>query len=321
VQQQLLNRLSEMRYSPAATTRAPRPKKSEKLPPGASYTCSPTTSAAKGKQPAAKRKIVPASGDYSDSESSEDSSNSSSDESSDESGKERSRRVQNIIRRLAKKRSLPEEDENEQDDDCEAEVEKAAEEQESHIKQKGEKEKQKGEKEKQTGEENQQYLPGSYVAVIYEGDWYVGEVIDKNGEPEAEEGESYVFVNFMEHNQQGSKQGERLVWPKKLDMLNVLKEDILFTCQAPTPNPTTSTFRGVTYSLSKAEIIKAKQLFARFQAYYPTKIWLFLFYEVKKGKSDPDLCCHPDRDPVQCPGSRSGWPHEFGSVLNPMVSW
>jgi hypothetical protein len=314
VQQQLLNRLSEMRYSPAATTRAPRPKKSEKLPPGASYTCSPTTSAAKGKQPAAKRKIVPASGDYSDSESSEDSSNSSSDESSDESGKERSRRVQNIIRRLAKKRSLPEEDENEQDDDCEAEVEKAAEEQESHIKQ-------KGEKEKQTGEENQQYLPGSYVAVIYEGDWYVGEVIDKNGEPEAEEGESYVFVNFMEHNQQGSKQGERLVWPKKLDMLNVLKEDILFTCQAPTPNPTTSTFRGVTYSLSKAEIIKAKQLFARFQAYYPTKICFFLFYEVKKGKSDPDLCCHPDRDPVQCPGSRSGWPHEFGSVLNPMVSW
>jgi hypothetical protein len=89
-------------------------------------------------------------------------------------------------------------------------------------------------------------------------------VIHKNGEPEIEEGENSVFINFMEHNQQGSKQEECLVWPKKLDMLNVLKENTLVTYQAPTPNLTTSTFHGATYSLSKAEIIKTKKPFPGF---------------------------------------------------------
>jgi hypothetical protein len=60
-------------------------------------------------------------------------------------------------------------------------------------------------------------------------------VIYKNGEPEAEEGGNYVFINFMEHNQQSSKQGEHLMGPRKLDMFNVFEEDILFTCQAPPP--------------------------------------------------------------------------------------
>jgi hypothetical protein len=39
VQRQLLQQLSAMRYNQPATTHANRPKKKEKLPPGASYTC------------------------------------------------------------------------------------------------------------------------------------------------------------------------------------------------------------------------------------------------------------------------------------------
>jgi hypothetical protein len=39
--QQLLKKLSGMRYSPADTTSAQQPKKKDKLPPEASYTCTP----------------------------------------------------------------------------------------------------------------------------------------------------------------------------------------------------------------------------------------------------------------------------------------
>jgi hypothetical protein len=41
IQQQLLNKLGDLRYNPAKTTQAQRPKKKEKLPAGASYTCAP----------------------------------------------------------------------------------------------------------------------------------------------------------------------------------------------------------------------------------------------------------------------------------------
>ncbi len=54
------------------------------------------------------------SGDYNNSESSKDCSNVSSNDSN-ESSKEQSRQVQNIIQRLAKKRPLPEEGEDEHD--------------------------------------------------------------------------------------------------------------------------------------------------------------------------------------------------------------
>jgi hypothetical protein len=39
MQRQLLKQLSSMRYNQPTTTHANRPKKKEKLPPGASYTC------------------------------------------------------------------------------------------------------------------------------------------------------------------------------------------------------------------------------------------------------------------------------------------
>ncbi len=30
------------------------------------------------------------------------------------------------------------------------------------------------------------YTPGSYVVAVYQSDWYVGQILDKDGEPEAE---------------------------------------------------------------------------------------------------------------------------------------
>ena len=41
VQQQLLNQLKEMRHNPPANVRAQRPRKTDKLPAGQSYTCPP----------------------------------------------------------------------------------------------------------------------------------------------------------------------------------------------------------------------------------------------------------------------------------------
>ncbi len=29
------------------------------------------------------------------------------------------------------------------------------------------------------------YTPGSYVVAVYQSDWYVGQILDKDGEPEA----------------------------------------------------------------------------------------------------------------------------------------
>jgi hypothetical protein len=256
-----------------------------------------------------------------DSDSSNDAGNFSDvGADSDESGKERSQVCQNIIQRLSKKRPLSEDSDVEVDEmnkirdsgteqdkekgkememEMEQDKQKGKEQdkqkEKEQDKQKGkEQDKQKGkEQDKQKGKEQEQeqvkkkgkekleeFLPGSYVVVMYEGEWYVGEVICKDGEPEAEGGENYVYVNFMKHSQQGSK-GERLVWPKKMDKLNVLREDILVACQPPTPDPGTSTIREVTYSLSKADIVKTKKLFACFKAYYPTKIIIFSHFTNK----------------------------------------
>jgi hypothetical protein len=103
------------------------------------------------------------------------------------------------------------------------------------------------------------------VVAVYQGQWYVGQTIAKEGEPEAEEGDQYVLVSFMERST-----GDLLKWPKRSDILNVLKEDILFSCQPPVPCASTSSSRSLTYSLSKADAKKAKILFMT-KAYYLTK--------------------------------------------------
>jgi hypothetical protein len=51
VHEVLLKKLSTMRYKPADTTHALRPKKTDKLPPGASYTCRAGGDADDGDEP------------------------------------------------------------------------------------------------------------------------------------------------------------------------------------------------------------------------------------------------------------------------------
>lgn len=104
VQQQLLNKLSLMRYNPGPTTHAKRPSNKEKLPAGASYTCS------------AEGGRVGLPDDTSDT--------GDSDESSSE--EERSETVRNIIQRLSRKRphqveenELEQEEDDEDEDDAE----------------------------------------------------------------------------------------------------------------------------------------------------------------------------------------------------------
>jgi hypothetical protein len=66
---------------------------------------------------------------------------------------------------------------------------------------------------------------------------------------DAERDENYVFLNFMKKNHKG----DSLQWPSKTDMLNVLREDILFSCDPPIPSAGTSSSRAPTFSLSKRE--------------------------------------------------------------------
>jgi hypothetical protein len=93
----------------------------------------------------------------------------------------------------------------------------------------------------------------------------VGQILAKEVEPEAEEGDKFVLVSFMERSSR-----DLLKWPKRSDILNVLKEDILFSCQLPAPCAATSSSRSLTYCLSKAEAQKAKKMFMT-KAYYLTK--------------------------------------------------
>jgi hypothetical protein len=115
--------------------------------------------------------------------------------------------------------------------------------------------------------EKKEYMPGAYIVAVYQENWYVGQVMEKEGEPEAEEADCYVFVSFMKRTT-----GDLLQWPKQLDVLNVLKDDILFSCQPPTPSRATSSSRSTTFSLSKIDLKNAKRLFLLNKAYYPTKI-------------------------------------------------
>jgi hypothetical protein len=53
----------------------------------------------------------------------------------------------------------------------------------------------------------------------------VAQVLEKEGEPEAEAGEDYVLVSFMERT---GTRAELLKWPMRTDILNVLKVSLIF---------------------------------------------------------------------------------------------
>lgn len=238
VQEQLLKRLADMRHIMPATKHADRPKKSQKLPAGAAYTC-PVRVRADSETSEEEEELeepvavtrqrsfmsrLRGSGDNNN-----DDSNSDIDSFSDgESEDERRGNIEKIVENLNEK-----EDQEEQDEP-----------------------------------EEQIYPPQSFVVAVYQGDWYVGQVLDKKGEPEALDDEDYLYCSFMERTK-----GDLLKWPQKIDKLNMLKEDILFLCQPPAPCSHTSSNRAISMSLSKAELKKAKDMFMqRTQAYYPILI-------------------------------------------------
>jgi hypothetical protein len=224
VQRTLLNTLSNMRYNAPANKAAARPKRSERLPPGASYTCGP-------------EKVVRPSGDgdssNSDTSNSDsDSSSSSSSESEDEGEEETRRTVAEIVDSL-------EEDDEDEDDPAESESGAAVE-----------------------------YPVESFVVAVYQNQWYVGQVQNKEEEPEAEEGDHYVILSFMER----IKDNNSFKWPLRPDILNMLKEDILFPCKHPIPTSSTSSTRVNAFQLSKEDFDKANKMFLSAKAFFPTKI-------------------------------------------------
>jgi hypothetical protein len=241
VQGQLLKRLSDMRYNPPPTTQAKRPRKKEKLPPGASYTCSAEDEA------------------VDDLHSSSD--NSYSSDSSEEEA-ERSAEVRKIVARIQKKKILY----AKKDIDLYDAEEQPARDQpeEEPAQDQPEEEPAQGLLQEPAGDAVQDYPPETYVVAVYQGEWYVGQIVAKEGEPEAEEADEYVLISFMQRTS-----GDLLKWPKRSDLLNMLKEDILFACQPPTPSQSTSSSRSVTFSLSKADAKKARKMFLT-KAYYPT---------------------------------------------------
>lgn len=264
VQQQLLNKLSSIRYSPGPTTKAPRPKKKDKLPAGASYTCSAEGGMVvlpddEDDVPVLPPAVQP-TGDASSSEecSSDEASGSDEDSSDDKehsssssneevsSSEEIGAGIQAIVERLRKKKE---------------------------EKQKRDQERRKRENKESTEKEKDehQYLPGSYVVVTYDGDWYLAQVLDKVEEPEAEKGDDYVYLNFMKKH----PASDSFQWPSRQDRLNMLREDIIFTCDPPVPSAGTSSSRNPTFTLSKGDLKKAKELQMLKKVYYLTNIYLF----------------------------------------------
>jgi hypothetical protein len=116
------------------------------------------------------------------------------------------------------------------------------------------------------------YPAGSYVVAVYQGAWYVGQVLEKKNEKQALPQEEYLYINFM---QRLEKSGDLFKWPDKQDKLNTLREDVLFACGAPAPASTTSSSRSISFSLSKAEIKKAYMLLNK--AFYHTKLIFNIF--------------------------------------------
>jgi hypothetical protein len=68
-------------------------------------------------------------------------------------------------------------------------------------------------------------------------------------------GDDCLFISFMDET------GDLHKWPKRRDVLNTLKADVLFACQPPEICASTSSSRNTILTFSKAESKKAKELF------------------------------------------------------------
>lgn len=118
----------------------------------------------------------------------------------------------------------------------------------------------------------EQFSIGQYVVAVYQGGWYVGQVIDKANEDRALPDKQYLYVSYMER-----VASNLFKWPSKLDKLNTLIEDVMFACQPPLPSTSTSSSRTISYSLSKDDLLKAVVMF---EACFHT---FFIFQKSFKG--------------------------------------
>jgi hypothetical protein len=264
-----------MRYNTPPNTHARRPRKKEKLPAGASYTCGLVEASsdeddsgdedAPGPSLKRSRRVRP----------SRDSSSDSSEYSSQSSDEEdRRQKVQKIVQKMARKKAQLETQRADADHLPDLDVQEPA----QDVQKCGQDAQEPGVGPVQESDA-QLFLPGSYIVALYQEDWYVGQVMSKEGEPEAEGGDEYVFVTFMEKTS-----GGLLKWPHRSDILNVLREDVLFSCEPPAPCGASSSSRSLTYSLSRLDLRKAKNIFAT-KAFYPTTVsftqyrYLFRIFE------------------------------------------
>jgi len=237
VQRTLLKTLEAMRHNVPPTKAAPRPKKADKLPAGAAYTCA---------APDADE---------------EDNSETSSDEDEDED-EERRERIRRVVQRLEDgEEEDSDDDDNDDDDDDMLVVDENVEVEPVEV--------EVDENVEVEVEPEVMYRPEDFVAAVYQDKWYIGQVLDKAGEAEAE-GDAYVILNFMEQR----RENNCFRWPEKRDVLNTLKDDVLFILSQPPLMSTNTSSTRSTCMLAWKDFDKAKAQFANYQAYYPTKILL-----------------------------------------------
>ncbi len=136
--------------------------------------------------------------------------------------------------------------------------------------------------EREKAKDSEELLPGTYVVAVYQGAWYLGQVLDKKEERLALRQQEYTYVSFM---QRVGGSGDNFKWPEKPDKLNTLREDVLFVCGAPIPAAATSSSRNISFTLSPAENKKAHMLLNK--AYYHT--FLILGYLIPYFQG-PVLC-------------------------------
>lgn len=237
VQRQLLKRLSDMRYNPPPTTQAARPRKADKLPPGASYTVSggkgrvslagnasdaegeavdnPTEAGHSGTgTKSRKRRAHAVDTDTSDSDSGSGSGSSSGSDSSSED-EEESRRIKNVGLKLAaeakkRRKVIQKLTGGDVQGQGQGTVQGQGQEQaEVHVEE---------EEEENVTWFQGDYPVGAYVVALYQDSYYVGQVLNKDQEPDADKEEEYILCNFMEN-----LKGDILKWPSKVDHLNTHK--------------------------------------------------------------------------------------------------
>jgi len=278
VEGQLLQRLSDMRYGKGPAKRAARPSKKDKLPAGESYTCRGGDQTEQTEDNSSGSEDDPevnesSSGSEREEDGGPDGGRDSGQDSGQHSGRDdrqddrmfesdtedraeeekRSRNVRSIIRKLRKKcldnwttaeGTVPVNDPGSGPSSEPVEEEEG-----------------EGSTSEEDDPEMIDYQPRSYVAAVYDDDWHVGQILDKEVEPEAEKGDKYVFVNFMEKRKQ-------FRWPEKLDLLNVLKKDILCVVKAPKITIGTSSSRAVSFQLDQKDLKKVVEKFQFFKAWF-----------------------------------------------------